>query len=121
VSRVRYVPRRGDVVYLDFDPQAGHEQGGRRPALVLSPTDYNRATGLVVVCPITNVKKDYPWEVVVPENDFVSGVVLADQVKSLDWKQRKATFLCTPEQDFLKDVVEKTIALLSPEDENEDE
>jgi mRNA interferase MazF len=108
------------VVYLDFDPQTGHEQSGRRPALVLSPTDYNRATGLVVVCPITSAQKGYPWEVVVPENDYVSGVVLADQVKSLDRKQRKADFLCTPEESLLEDVVEKAVALISPEDEAEE-
>lgn len=112
------MPRRGDVIRLDFNPQAGHEQVGRRPALVLSPTEYNRTVGLVVVCPITNQSKSYPWEVAIPVNPMVSGVVLADQVKNLDWRQRRAEFICTPDDEILKDVVEKTIALLSPEDED---
>jgi mRNA interferase MazF len=72
-KKARYVPRRGDVVRLDFDPQKGHEQAGRLPALVLSPTDYNRVVGLAAVCPITNERKGYPWEVEIPVNDFISG------------------------------------------------
>ena len=117
MSKSRYVPRRGDVIRLDFDPQKGHEQAGRRPALVLSPTDYNRAVGLDVVCPVTNQKKGYPWEVEIPDNPFVSGVVLSDQVKSLDWRARHAEFIRTPEEALLVDVVEKAIALLRPEDD----
>jgi mRNA interferase MazF len=119
VSKARYVPRRGDVIKLDFDPQKGHEQAGRRPALVVSPTDYNRTIGLAVVCPITNEQKGYPWEVPIPDNPFVSGVVLADQVKSLDWGGRRAEFLCTPDEALLEDVVERTVALISPGDEDE--
>ena len=117
MSKSRYVPRRGDVIRLDFNPQKGHEQAGRRPAIVLSPTEYNRAVGLAVVCPITNEIKGYPWEVDIPDNPFVSGTVLADQMKNLDWRERKAEFICTPGEELLKDVVEKAIALLSPEDE----
>jgi mRNA interferase MazF len=112
-----YVPRRGDVIRLDFHPQTGHEQSGRRPALVLSPDDYNRKVGLVVVCPITSQKKDYPWEVEIPANPLVFGVVLADQVKNLDWKQRRAEYLCTPEADLLTEVIDKAFALLNPEDD----
>jgi mRNA interferase MazF len=119
VSKARYVPRRGDVVRLDFNPQKGHEQAGRRPAIVLSPTEYNRAVGLAVVCPITNATKGYPWEVAIGDHPLVSGVVLADQVKSLDWRQRRAEFVCTPEERLLDEVVEKAIALLSPEDGDE--
>jgi len=119
VSKSKYVPRRGDVIRLDFHPQAGHEQAGRRPAIVLSPTEYNRTVGLAVVCPITNATKGYPWEVAIPDNPFVSGVVLADQVKSLAWRQRKAEFVCTPDDKLLDEVVEKTIALLSPVDGDE--
>ena len=89
-----YCPRRGDVVRLSFDPQAGHEQAGRRPALVLSPEPYNRKVGLALFCPVTNQVKGYPFEVSIPPGSKVAGVVLADQVKSLDWKERKATFLC---------------------------
>jgi len=84
----RYVPERGDVVWLNFTPQAGHEQAGHRPALVLSPASYNRKTGLMLCCPITSQVKGYPFEVVVEGN--VSGVILADQVKSLDWRARQA-------------------------------
>jgi mRNA interferase MazF len=119
LSKTRYVPRRGDVIKLDFDPQAGHEQAGRRPALVLSPTEYNRRVGLIVVCPITNEEKGFPWEVKIPANDFVSGVVLADQLKNLDWRKRRAEFLCLPDEALLEDVVEKSVALISPGDEDE--
>jgi mRNA interferase MazF len=117
--RRKYIPRRGDVVRLDFDPQKGHEQAGRRPALVLSPTDYNRTVGLAVVCPITNQIKGYPWEVQIPDNDFVSGVVMADQLKNLDWRERHADFVCTPDEELLDEVVEKAFALLDPEGEDE--
>jgi mRNA interferase MazF len=118
VSRRKYVPRRGDVIRVDFNPQKGHEQAGRRPALVLSPTEYNRAVGLVVVCPITNQKKGYPWEVEIVADPHVSGVVLADQLKSFDWRGRNAEFICTPAEGLLEEVAEKAVALLTPgEDE----
>src|SRR5215218_2502163 len=84
------VPDRGDVVWLDFNPQTGHEQAGRRPALVLSPVAYNRKVGLALVCPITSQVKGYPFEVQMPEGTEVAGVILADQVKSLDWRARRA-------------------------------
>lgn len=118
--RKNYVPKRGDVIRLDFNPQTGREQAGRRPALVLSPDEYNRKVGLVVVCPITGQKKDYPWEVEIPSNSLVYGVVLADQVKNLDWRDRNAEFLCTPEGDLLEEVLEKVFALLSPDDDDDD-
>jgi mRNA interferase MazF len=119
VSKKKYVPRRGDAIRLDFEPQKGHEHAGRRPAIVLSPTDYNRTVGLAVVCPITRASKGYPWEVAIPDNDRVAGVVLADQVKSLDWRERHAEFVCTLDREFLEEVVEKAFALLSPEEEDE--
>lgn len=84
----RYIPRRGDIVWLSFTPHAGHEQAGRRPALVLSPSAYNARVGLALFCPITSRVKGYPFEVAVPEGMDVSGVVLADEVKSLDWEAR---------------------------------
>ena len=84
------VPDRGDVVWLDFNPQAGHEQSGRRPAVVLSPAAYNAKVGLALVCPITNQAKGYPFEVAIPNDTTVAGVILADQVKSLDWRARRA-------------------------------
>jgi mRNA interferase MazF len=88
----RYVPQRGDIVWLSFHPQAGHEQAGRRPALVLSPAVYNAKVGLALFCPITSRVKGYPFEVVIPSGLAVSGVVLSDQVKSLDWRARRAEF-----------------------------
>lgn len=89
-----FVPERGDVVWLDFNPQAGHEQAGRRPVLVLSPASYNGKLGLAIVCPITSRVKGYPFEVPIPPGLAVSGVVLADQVKNADWQARNAQWLC---------------------------
>jgi mRNA interferase MazF len=85
-----YVPDEGDFVWLTFDPQAGREQAGRRPALVLSPKLYNAKSVLALVCPITNQAKGYPFEVVVPSGHGASGVILADHLKSVDWKARRA-------------------------------
>ncbi len=86
-----YVPGRGDVVWITLDPQAGHEQAGRRPGLVLSPAAYNGRVGLALMCPITGQAKGYPFEVPLPEGLAVAGVILADQVKSLDWGARKSS------------------------------
>ena len=84
----RYIPEAGDIVWLQFDPQAGHEQAGHRPAVVLSPASYNGRLGLMLCCPMTTQIKGYPFEVVVPGKS--PSAVLADQVKSLDWSMRKA-------------------------------
>jgi mRNA interferase MazF len=89
----RYVPRRGDLVRLSFSPQAGHEQAGRRPALVLSPSAYNGKVGLALFCPITSQVKGYPFEVPIPAGLGVQGVVLSDQVRNLDWRVRQAEFI----------------------------
>ena len=86
-----YVPARGDLVWLTFDPHVGHEQRGRRPALVVSPRSYNGKVGLALVCPVTSRVKGYPFEVSLPDEGEVTGVVLADQVKSLDWRAREAS------------------------------
>jgi mRNA interferase MazF len=113
LSKSKYVPRRGDVIKLDFNPQAGHEQSGRRPALVISPTEYNRQVGLVVVCPITHEAKGYPFEVAVPaEQTTVSGVVLADQIKSLDWRARRADRIGSLPQTVVADVLARVRTLL---------
>ena len=88
--KAAYVPEAGDLVWLTFDPQAGREQAGRRPALVLSPRLYNAKSLLALVCPITNRAKGYPFEVPVPEGRGATGVILADHVKSVDWKARRA-------------------------------
>jgi mRNA interferase MazF len=89
-----YVPQRGDVVWIGLNPQAGHEQAGRGPALVVSPGSYNAKAGLALLCPITSQVKGYPFEVALPEGLPVSGVVLSDQVKSLDWRVREAEVAC---------------------------
>ncbi len=85
-----YVPGAGELIWLTFDPQAGREQSGRRPALVLSPKEYNARTSLALVCPITSQAKGYPFEVPIPETLETAGVILADHVKSVDWKIRRA-------------------------------
>lgn len=90
---MEYAPERGDAVWLDFNPQSGHKQAGRRPAIVVSPSSYNRKVGLALFCPITNQAKGYPFEVAIPKNAKVSGIVLSDQLKSLDWQARNVEFI----------------------------
>lgn len=107
-----YVPDRGDVVWLDFDPQAGHEQAGHRPALVLSPASFNEAAGLALLCPITNTVRGYPFEVSLKEAREVSGVVLADQVKSLDWRRRRAQHIETVPEAITAEAIAKVQSLL---------
>ncbi len=109
----RYCPARGDIVWLSFDPLVGHEQAGRRPAFIVSPEAYNRKVGLVLLCPITSQRKGYPFEVDLPERLKASGVVLADQVKSMDWKARRAEYCCTPPRDVLLQVLGKIQSLLA--------
>lgn len=111
-----YVPKRGDIIWLQFDPQAGHEQAGKRPALVISPKPYNEKVGLAIMCPITSRVKGYPFEVPLPADLTVSGVVLADQVKSLDWQAREAQFACKAPAEAVEDVVMKILVLISPEE-----
>ena len=108
-----YCPKRGDVVWISFNPQAGHEQAGHRPALVLSPQSYNRKVGLVILCPITNQIKGYPFEVRIPEGLKASGAVLADQVKSMDWRARKASLLCRVPDGIVQEVLKKVGTLLA--------
>jgi mRNA interferase MazF len=107
-----YVPERGDVVWLNFDPKAGHEQAGKRPAFVLSPATYNRKVGLALFCPVTNKIKGYPFEVDVPEGLKISGTVLSDQIKSSDWKAWNATFICKLPEEIIKQVLKKAVTLL---------
>lgn len=107
-----YVPRRGDLISLDFDPQAGHEQKGRRPALVISPEAYNRKVGMALVCPITNQVKGYPFEVKIPEGLSVTGVILADQVRNLDWQARKAKHVARLPGGAMSEVVGKLKVLI---------
>lgn len=107
-----YTPERGDAVWLSFNPQAGHEQAGHRPALVLSPAAYNGRVGLAIFCPITSQIKGYPFEVLIPDGLGVSGAVLSDQVKSLDWRARKAQFICKLPDDVVEQVLQKLATLL---------
>lgn len=107
-----YYPDRGDIIWIDFNPQSGHEQAGHRPALVLSPLEYNRKTGLVLLCPITSQQKNYPFEVALPKACGVEGVVLSDQVKSLDWKARAARFNCKAPEFIVIDTLNKLGVLL---------
>ncbi len=106
------VPDKGDIVWLSFNPQTGHEQSGRRPALVISPQEYNGKTDLAIFCPITSQAKGYPFEVKIPDNLEISGVILSDQIKSLDWKTRKAEFICKLPKEALIDTLNKIHALL---------
>jgi mRNA interferase MazF len=109
---VTYIPEKGEVVWLSFNPQAGHEQAGRRPALILTPATYNRKVGLAICCPVTNQIKGYPFEVKIPSGLKVSGVVLADQVKNLDWRIRQAELICHLPQATVNQVLQKLSALL---------
>ena len=113
MSRKGYIPERGDAVWISLDPQAGHEQAGRRPALVLSPSAYNRRVGLALFCPITSQVKGYPFEVAIPSGFPIRGVVGADQVKSLDWRARKATRIAAFPVEVVSQVLERLNALLA--------
>ena len=107
-----YVPDAGDLVWLTFDPQAGHEQRGRRPALILSPRSYNAKARLAIACPISSHVKGYPFEVPLPSGGKISGVVLADHVKNLDWKARRVAFEAKAPADIVTDVRERLRVLL---------
>jgi len=111
--KAAYVPERGDAVWITLDPQAGHEQAGRRPALVLSPSAYNGRVGLALFCPITNQAKGYPFEVPIPTGSAVTGVVGADQVKSLDWRARKATRIAAVPAEVVALVLQRLQTLLA--------
>ena len=107
----KYTPQKGDLIWLNFTPQSGHEQAGKRPAIVLSPQTYNRKTGLIITCPITSKIKGYPFEVEI-RGSKINGVILSDQVKSLDWKSRQAEFIEKAPQETLHEVQSKLIVLI---------
>ena len=109
-----YVPDRGDLVWFDFDPQAGREQGGRRPAIVLSRSSYNGPSGLALVCPITSRVKGYPFEMQLPSGLPVSGVVLVDHVKSADWRVRRAERVGAAPLEFVAAVLKRLNVLFAP-------
>lgn len=113
VAAEQPVPERGDVVWITLNPQAGHEQAGRRPALVLSPASYNGKVGLALLCPVTGQVKGYPFEVPIPPGLPASGVILADQLKSLDWRVRQAGFICRVPSATVGEVLGKISLLLT--------
>jgi mRNA interferase MazF len=113
VNPQAYIPQCGDVVWITLNPQAGHEQAGRRPAVVLSPRNYNGKTGLAILCPVTSQIKGYPFEVILPAGLPVVGAILSDQVKSLDWRARNVELICTLPAETISEVLQKLSALLS--------
>ena len=106
-----YVPDKGDLVWINFAPQSGHEQMGKRPALTISPKAYNRKAGLALFCPVTSKEKGYPFEVRL-ESKKISGVILSDQIKSLDWASRGAEFISRASDSELDEVMAKIQALI---------
>ena len=107
-----YVPDAGDLIWLDFTPQAGREQAGRRPAVVLSPRSYNEKTSLAVVCPVTRHVKGYPFEVSLPAGSRIKGAILSDHLKNLDWRQRQAQKAGKIPRSILEHVRARVAALL---------
>ena len=107
-----YAPARGEIVWLQFEPQAGHEQSGRRPAVIVSPREYNEKVGLCLCCPVTSQAKGYPFEVDLPAGLEVKGVVLCDQVKSLDWKARRARTIGSLSSRSVKEIQARILALI---------
>ena len=108
-----YTPDCGDIIWLDFDPQAGLEQSGHRPAVVLSPGAYNGRTGLCLAVPITNQSKGYPFELAIPDSCKTTGVALCDQIRSLDWKARAATLKETAGEDFAREILARFLPLVT--------
>ncbi|MBI3189888.1 MAG: endoribonuclease MazF [Ignavibacteriales bacterium] len=113
VKSKKYIPDSGDIVWLTFTPQSGHEQSGRRPALVISALAYNGKTDLAILCPITSQEKGYPFEIKIPDNLEINGVILSDQLKNLDWKTREAEFICRLPKPLLRETLNKINALLN--------
>lgn len=110
-----YIPDRGDIVWLEFNPQAGHEQAGHRPAFVVSPRAYNQKVGLALFCPVTSRTKGYPFEVPLPAGGKTTGAILSDQLKSLDWRARKAALFERAPDEVVSEVTARILALVDPE------
>jgi mRNA interferase MazF len=110
-----YVPECGDVVWINLNPQAGREEAGRRPAVVVSPQSYNGKVGLAILCPVSGQIKGYPFEVLIPTGLPVTGAILSDQVKSLDWRARRAELICALPARTISEVLEKLATLLTPD------
>lgn len=109
----RYIPDKGDIVWLDFNPQTGREQRGKRPAIVISPKLYNEKTSLCICFPITSKIKNYPFEVKLDKKLPIKGVILSDQIKSLDFAKREISFMCKATDNMIKEIQEKIFLLLS--------
>jgi mRNA interferase MazF len=107
------IPQRGDVVWITLNPQAGHEQAGRRPAVILSPKAYNGKVGLAILCPISTRVKGYPFEVPIPDGLPARGAILADQIKNLDWRARDATLMCRLPPTTISEVLRKLKVLFT--------
>jgi len=106
-----YVPERGDIVWINFDPQSGHEQKGKRPAIVISPKEYNKKVGSGLFCPITSKKKNYPFEVEISSKK-INGVVLSDQIKSFDWRTREIEFISKVPAEKMEEIINKFSVLI---------
>lgn len=109
---MEYIPDRGHLIWINFTPHQGHEQAGRRPSVVISPAIYNRKVGLAILCPITNQIKNYPFEVLIPLGLTITGVILSDQVKSLDWRARDAEFICKVPDATINELLQKLHTLI---------
>ena len=109
---MNYIPERGDFAWLSFDPQTGHEQMGNRPALVVSHSDFNRLIGFAFVCPVSNTQRQNPLYVKIPDGEAVTGVIMADQLRSLDFRARKASFLSKCPDQLLQDVLRRIKPIL---------
>jgi mRNA interferase MazF len=108
----KYTPERGDIIWVNFSPHSGHEQGGRRPAIVISPYKYNFHAKLALVCPITSQVKGYPFEVKIPEGFKVGGVILSDHLKSIDWASRNGELIFKIPESIIAEVEKKILAIL---------
>jgi mRNA interferase MazF len=109
--KTAYIPEQGDIVWVDFNPTRGHEQKGKRPAFVVSRRAYNEKSGLALLCPITSQEKGYPFEVRI-NNDKITGVVLSDQLRSVDWKERMVAFIAKSKTATVSDVLAKILTLV---------
>jgi mRNA interferase MazF len=109
---VNYIPKRGDFIRLTFDPQAGHEQRGNRPALVLSQDKFNLKMGFIFVCPISNTKRKNPFYIPIPDNQIITGVIMADQLRSLDYRARNASFICECHPEIVREVLKRIKPIL---------
>jgi mRNA interferase MazF len=109
---VDYAPARGDFIWLNFDPQSGREQMGKRPALVVSHTEFNQQRGFILVCPVSNTKRKNPFYVNIPDGEAVTGILMADQLRSLDYKSRGAELIATCPKDLLLEVLARIYPIM---------